>query len=151
MLKKMMITYKFYDNRGRRLAIFGYPMRGYIQAYIITCSNKDKFCKRNARTAIENYLSEKKPHFLEWDKPVLVHPIVVSIPIHDNKPQQSFIEWCHKNYYYKTWSTVVSVKEVLVKDEKPVPGVEYLIYEEEIDRYGCVDNVNKFNLDETAA
>lgn len=125
-------TYKFYDEKGRRLAIFGRLVSDgaiekqeggvtftnlHLQIYVVTCSNKDRFNKRkanlifNGRSAGES----EKGEFL--------------VALEDaGKPKWTFIKWCEDNYYKPTKVTFEFEGKVLVKgkgdDADCLDGIE---------------------------
>lgn len=82
--EEVYVTYKFYDSKLRRLAIFGQRNSGIISIYVIACSRKDAFIKKKAREMFEDY-KKKQPQFI--------------IPEKDNKPGKTFINFCHDNFY----------------------------------------------------
>jgi hypothetical protein len=87
MTKYDFCTYKFYDSKNRRLAIFGYeyePNRYAIK--VITCSKKDVFSKRVAKQLFE----EGKGTFFEWQ--------FLKNEINSSKAK-GFISVCKYNYY----------------------------------------------------
>lgn len=59
-----LVSYKFYDQKFRRLAIFGLPTHignddetpniNAIAVYVVTCSNKDTFNKSSVREGFNN-------------------------------------------------------------------------------------------------
>lgn len=69
-------TYAFYDNKGRRLAIF-YDDRG--TATIIPCSKKDQFSKKVARAFYEGEV---------------LPPSAMLIGMTPNMTQREFINYC---------------------------------------------------------
>lgn len=87
------VTYKFYDDRGRRLSIFCEQCnKEELKITVITCSENDEFKRKTGRSL---YLSgQVEPHMCKC------HPQVFRIPIGD-KPHQRFIEWCNNMYLRK--------------------------------------------------
>lgn len=98
-MKNLFITYKFYDDKKRRLSIFGeyFPANGVIEIAVFTCSNKDHFSKKTAREAFEllcHSVTEcHNGHF---------HPMLSIIDVVDNKPGKTFINWCDEHFYKKS-------------------------------------------------
>jgi hypothetical protein len=156
----LLCTFKFYDNRRRRLTIFAKPVletveegskikttMGYnpildgslrpthLHVYIITCSKKDQFDKKYARDLLDEFLE-----FRENGKDgAIAHPIELLIPIKENKPKFTFIQWCHDNFYkYKqlefALSTPCLVKgdQMLEMDLRRSSELMQLVEDEEI-------------------
>lgn len=102
------VTYKFYDEKGRRLAIFAIP--GYklvdngknegeleqeiLRIYVITCSKKDTFSKKRARHMFAEFYGMKQQGWIGAS----AHPIELQIDIKDDKPKFTFLKWCEENY-----------------------------------------------------
>ena len=88
---KELITYKFYDHKGRRLAIFGREIGGgNMEIFILTCSKKDMFCKETAREVWNSYLGD----FINMYD---VHPETVIIPC-GFTPNRCFFNYCKTNF-----------------------------------------------------
>lgn len=116
--KQYYVTYKFYDEKERRLAIFAVPslMAGEYEdvdtpkewnallLFVIPCSKKDTFSKAKAKELFEENWSLKTQGF-EGIKGVTE----LLIPIENNKPKFTFIKWCEDNYY-KYIPTVMAIE-----------------------------------------
>lgn len=105
--KPYYVTYKFHDERGRRLSIFATPVYligefevgmpkepNYLQINIIPCSKKDTFSKKRGTEEFEIFKSVREQGF-EGSKGV----IELQTPIIDGKPKTSFLRWCEANYF----------------------------------------------------
>lgn len=101
-------TFRFYDEKGRRLSIFAVPSSFHmplpdddsvelgklvdgLTIYVFTCSKKDTFSKKKARQLYEDYITTPETE--------LSHPEIYIIPIQDNKPKWSFLIWCRENFF----------------------------------------------------
>lgn len=87
-----LATYKFYDNKKRRLSIFARKDGDSLEILVIPCSKKDKFIKRKGRDIYETVMAEvgPEPSKYEYDAHVLV--------LSESNPRKEFIEWCKKHY-----------------------------------------------------
>lgn len=108
-------TFKFYDGKQRRLAIFGQEIDGdKLKVSVITCSHKDQYSKKAAIQAYEEgKITKTRVVKIDYDPetklPILglkteeipVTPIVFTIPIGENKPKFSLITFCKENYLQK--------------------------------------------------
>jgi hypothetical protein len=95
-MNNLYVSYKFYDDHKRRLAIFGehFPESNIIEIAVFTCSNKDHYSKKTAREAFEllcKSVNECNEHHF--------HPMLSVIDVVDNKPGKSFITWCEEHFY----------------------------------------------------
>ncbi len=107
----VIITYKYYDDRKRRVAIMAkkLPLE-HMEITIITCSKKDAFNKKFARNALT---------LLDVADTVRVmgaefHPKRVILS-HAGKFKDTFFEWCNDNYYkmregFATYHTIEAVR-----------------------------------------
>jgi len=104
-MKHEYITYKFYNNKGNRLAIKAEEYNGRLLFSVVACSKQDQFSKRVARAAFsDNFEGET------------YHPEKFSIPIKDGKGGKTFIDYCNQNYFrLRTIPMEVEV-EVYTKD-----------------------------------
>ena len=118
-LKPMTKTYKFYDKRGRRLAIFG-KQEGTttMNVVVIPCSTTEKnFSKKRANELYENLLKGEK----------VAHE-AYSVLIVDNKPGQSLINWCRKNFYYHVDMITSVTYPILITDGKYPIGKKVVVH-----------------------
>lgn len=105
--KPYYVTYKFYDEKGRRLSIFATPVfvvgklekelptaANYLQVTIIPCSKKDTFSKKTGIGVFEEFKSLQRDAFLTNENVIELH-----VPIADGKPKTSFLRWCEANYF----------------------------------------------------
>jgi hypothetical protein len=112
--------YSLYDSKGRRLSIFGQPTYAsgefdsslptkptHILITIFTCSKKDTFVKKKA---IELYEDYKAGNILQSK------PIIFYIPVVDEKPGKSFINFLNDTYFRKFVEIVVARQDVLVNN-----------------------------------
>jgi len=89
------VTYKFYDERGRRLAIFGRDLGdGSLEVITFTCSKKDIFSKSFAKAL---YFSWMSPNFNIVGGSL--SPKVETVKIHENKPKVTFLDFCKSKYH----------------------------------------------------
>lgn len=105
------VTYKFHDDKGRRLAIFAVPVARLkegvstgevgptadlkLHLYIFTCSKKDSFSKQTARDMYLEYITLKQ----EGLTGSYGHPMEIVIPVNDDKPKFTFLKWCEETYF----------------------------------------------------
>lgn len=105
------VTYKFYDERGRRLSIFAEMEEKNLHITVYTCSKKDQFSRRVAKHMFFNEFPDG-------------HPNEFTIPIKDSKPKWTFINWCRENYYHREGATFMFDAYVLAKGDILLPGIE---------------------------
>lgn len=89
----MWTTYRFYDEKGRRLAIFAedFGQGKELKITIITCSQKDQFSKVRAKKLFEKCHIDPAA--------CACHPTIIRIPVINDKPKWTFIHWCQDNYF----------------------------------------------------
>jgi len=122
-----LVTYKFYDHRKRRLGIFGVPIVAFgefeegstqkipthLRVVVFTCSKKDIFSKQRVRKYFEIYTTRS-----EEQAPEMLKPFDFIIPIEDNKPKQTFLNYCEQNYF-KPYPVLQGIFcDVLVKGDE---------------------------------
>lgn len=84
-----LVTFKFYDTRGRRLSIFGERVgTDQLKVTVITCSKRDAFCKRVGRGLYERIVAGSD----------CCSPDSTYIAVAEGKFKQTFILWCKSNY-----------------------------------------------------
>ncbi len=128
------VTYKFYDEKGRRLSIFAEELKeleeNEMEITVITCSKHDQFSRAEAKHLYAGY---------NWGKPYC-NPQTFIVPIKDNKPKWTFINWCRENYYHKEEAIFQFAGYVLAKGDNILPGVEPC---SELEFVGLLDGKNK--------
>lgn len=108
-MQELLTTYKFYDNRKRRLSIFGEYYEGHVgigqgenrltgfqkglRIIVFTCSKQDTFSKKTARALYLQYKFESK-RALDG----LTNPQVFFVPCNKNETKVPFMEFCKKNF-----------------------------------------------------
>lgn len=116
-----IICYKYYDQKGRRLAIMARQLNEtHTEITIITCSKLDQFNKKEARQALLNVELGTKPVIKSEE----VHPQTVIIA-HYGEFRKSFFEWTSDNYYkieygkktYNTTSLVGKMHKFIIHVE----------------------------------
>lgn len=130
----MIVTYKYYDDRKRRLAIMASPLdSNQTEITIIRCSRKDSFNKKEIRAALEHiskggeaYLNETRRVKREGEKSSRE---VIQVPLHPQKFvienyfkdwRKSFFTWADGNLF-KVKRRLVAYDEVyLVGAGKPI-------------------------------
>ena len=104
-------TYKYYNEKGDRLAIFGLEvLPGELHISIFRCSKKDQFSKEAARQAFDCVRADDPPmsFYKEVTSPkfsaIIYRKHEVEnhvIPVEDGKPKKTFLEYCKSNYFKK--------------------------------------------------
>lgn len=104
----MWTTYKFYDEKGRRLTIVGRVVcdaaieqedgtikfeNEQLDIQIVTCSKKDEFSKKAVKAFVKTLEEGGNGDNLGFKV------LNITIPIKDNKPKFTFISWCQDTYY----------------------------------------------------
>lgn len=87
---KYYTTYKFYNHLGNRCSIFAKEVdKNQIEIVVIPCSHRDTFKKRVGRNMyeMEEYNDKNSSIFY--------------VDIDNNKPGQTFINWCKEHYRRK--------------------------------------------------
>ena len=99
----VIITYKYYDDKKRRVAIMAkkLPLQ-HTEITIITCSRKDAFNKHKARKVLIclNTVGTTTLDGIEY------HPKTVIIN-NNGKFKDTFFQWANDNYYKMREGTVV--------------------------------------------
>lgn len=130
-MNQVYSNFKKYDERGRRVAIFGwlYNEGKSMGVTVITCSTEDQFCKKTAKEAYKDWMAclaegqggEYSGKF---------HPLNgVVLEFDPEKPLKSFIQWCNKHYYFKQMMVTAPLSTPILsmkKYTKSIPlGVMY--------------------------
>lgn len=99
MEQNRLITYRFFDNRKRRLSIFGeYNMElSGLVITVFTCSKQDVFCKKTARGLYKIFknISKESPELLDL---ISLKPKVFILPCDEKKTKLPFMEFCESNF-----------------------------------------------------
>lgn len=115
-------TYKFYDNKHRRLSIFGEVKENEILISYFPCSKSDNFSKAEAVEAYEKgYITRysKRIDFEEWSPRPLITQIPYQIEVNNithlkipliDKPTSTFIQFCRDNFISKGMKTIITQK-----------------------------------------
>lgn len=105
---------KAYDERGKRVAVFGRLLQPTsadresttVEVFELYCSTKDQFTKHIAKDVYEQYLTtgEKKCNGCEF------HPKIYTIEAEDPKrPKWSFLRHIQNNFYSQ-WTTKLEIE-----------------------------------------
>lgn len=88
-------TFRYYDHKGRRLAVFcRYLNATEAEIFTLTCSKDDQFSRKYARTVYEAYLQgEDLKH--EFHKPSI--ELVTIQP--ERREIWTLLNFCRKRYY----------------------------------------------------
>lgn len=124
-MKNYFCNLKAYDERGKRVAVFGVPIVAIgefdtpesiksapvvgIKIFELSCSKKDQFVKKEAKEVFEKYLNDRgedswKIGKEEKDEQGVVtqrtyHPKIHTIVPEDTKrPKWSFLKWVKQNF-----------------------------------------------------
>lgn len=104
-MEKLYRSYKYYDDKGRRLAIFGYKSDNVMKMMVITCSKKDQFTKSIARSLYTEF--QEKKSFI--DAPISS----------ESTPGVTFDTWCRTNfrkkYIMRTGTTPLEAQIIHIK------------------------------------
>lgn len=128
--EKYWATYKFYDEKGRRMAIFASMTEtnkegeaGPLHIITITCSKKDQFSKKWAKVAFE---ALQRPLLKGEVRELPFHPNQYFVNIKDNKPKWTFIRWCEEMFYKREMITFEFDGYILCrkKDDDILSGIE---------------------------
>jgi len=128
----MWVTYAFYDEKGRRLTIVGRVVADsceeqqdgtlkfenpQLEIHVVTCSKHDEFSRKKVRTLVTNLQKGFSVKDLGF------HPVVHLIPIKDDKPKWTFINWCRENYYHREVGIFMFDAYILAKGNEALRGI----------------------------
>lgn len=101
-------TYAYYDNKGRRLAVFcRYLDALTAEIFTITCSKDEPFKKAFARAEYDKYLKGEQ---------LTTKPTIKLVSIEKEQREIStLLAYCRSNYYVKVGIPIEFVEEYLVK------------------------------------
>ncbi len=88
-------NHKLYDNKGRRLAIFGrYLLENKeMEIFVLACSKQDSFSKKLATEVYNKWITEK---FFTQRK---YHPTIYKINIiNEAKSKNEFLKHCNEDF-----------------------------------------------------
>jgi len=115
-------TYKFYDERGRRLSIFALPLPdNCLKITVLVCSKKDRFSRKVARKIFEEIALSKNE--LVSFPPLHKTARTTVIKVEDGKLRKGFIEWCRKNFAFEGIGELKIKMRCLVRDGEVVRPV----------------------------
>lgn len=102
MKQQLLTTYKYYDQKGRRLSIFGELTEDgkYLNMFVLACSTKDFFSKKYARVVYDAYKTGTITNEITY------HPYrevikVESDEIGNLQPIFTFFKFCKNTYLCK--------------------------------------------------
>lgn len=105
MEQKIYSTYKFYTEKGDRMAIFAKEEDGVLKIVQFKCSRKDQFYKSKAREAFNCYNEGRPSSF---------HPQRFNFPIPENVTAGDwFFAYCNDNYFRLGMKRVVYLETTL--------------------------------------
>lgn len=120
-MEDKVYTYKFFDDKKRRLAIQGEKIDDtHVEMTIIRCSTKDSFSKKFARTALNLLDSSDK---VTVDKQLL-HPerrIIAWSSKTLTNWKKEFYRNCAENFYKKTYTRKYIKVELLERNGFKIP------------------------------
>lgn len=92
--KTYLSTFKFYNEKGRRLSIFAETVGDALQITVIPCSTKDQFSKAVGRNLFEN-IETQNCYFEPYN-----------VIIKNKKPKGTFMKWCKDRYRQMVTGTI---------------------------------------------
>lgn len=105
---KTFNTFKYYDNKDRRLSIFCESNNGVLKITVFPCSNDDSFSKKEAWKAFKSgKVYDVKPSVKStWNGknvettyyPGIEKDIIKKELMVKGETQEDFIRWCNRNY-----------------------------------------------------
>lgn len=103
-----MRTFKFHDNEGRRLALFGEVQGDHLEIFILACSEKDQFNKEVARSIYATY----KTRGIKGCATLGYHPEIELINIAGKQDQARniFSDYCWENYHNPYAHTILQLE-----------------------------------------
>lgn len=109
-MENVAVTYNYYDDRGRRLAVFcRFVSPTEAEIFTLTCSRDDHFEKRIARAAYSQYI--------HTGKPLGCKPAIELVPIiPEERELQTLLRFCRTHYYFYVNIEINSVLPVLVNN-----------------------------------
>lgn len=118
---KSITTYKYYDEKGRRLAIRAKKVSEFeVDITVLICSKKDAFRKKFARQALD-LLDLHDEVRLYGD---LLHPQRFTI-LNNSEFAKTFFNWANNSFFklkdsFRTYSTkeLKRGNEYIIKEEK---------------------------------
>jgi hypothetical protein len=117
MKEKMLISHKFYDEKSRRLSVYGiFDDENILNIYVLTCSKNDIFCKKLANKMIEVYFyGETHPEIYQdftddngithqysyQDKKFIpkINPLHIKLDSNNKEFKKHFMQYCYDNFY----------------------------------------------------
>lgn len=81
------VTYKFFNKKNNRLAIFGEVISDNIAVTVIPCSKNDQFIKKKARELYENIKKGESVYYESFNL--------------KGTDASDFFRWCKSKYYKK--------------------------------------------------
>jgi hypothetical protein len=113
-MEQLYATYQYYDEQGRRLAVFcRFLSPTEAEIFTLTCSKEDVFVKAYARAVYERYL---KGEDMGRNKPRI--DLVTIYP--EQGELQTLLRFCKKNYFFY----VTSIETALIETEILVQASE---------------------------
>lgn len=111
-MEQLLTTYKFYDDRKRRLSIFGdyNDNKNGLDITIFCCSKQENFSKEKARFLYKTFKSgitvytvetrvKNKEGKMETDYvEEFMKPQIFFVSCEKGKTKAPFMEWCKTNY-----------------------------------------------------
>ncbi len=93
-MNNIATTYKYYDKKGRRLAVFcRYVSPTEAEIVTFTCSKEDKFVKKFAQKEYQAFINENY-------RELTTKPVTVSVQIKSEQRElQTLINYCNEHYY----------------------------------------------------
>lgn len=117
MKNNLLICHKFYDKKNRRISAFGNFHGSTLIIYVVTCSNKDTFSRKEARERLMHYLD--KAHLKEYKATEnVIHPIIYRIPTTVETFRKDFLHFLYENYFIKEQMQVgiIGTNKMVVSD-----------------------------------
>lgn len=112
-VENFLITHKFYDEKNRRMSIFGKfnSANNKLKIYLVKCSKKDVFSRKLSRTKFAEYLE-----YREGDEVPDIHPVIYLVPSTPETYKNDFVHFCRENFMVKDTLKVTFCNKLIQVD-----------------------------------
>ncbi len=111
-MEKYYANFQYYDERNRRLSIFGKITGDCIEVVVLTCSISDTFTRKSGRMLYEQSCSS------EEGNAKCLGQTYSGIAIKDGNPAKTFNNWCRENFYQQRMESLRVTRLYLQKNHK---------------------------------
>lgn len=112
---KIYSSFRHFDTKGRKVALFGAPLEEGMEIFVLTCSRHDVFKKEFAWQVYEQW--QKTPYKVALHQKLYVHPRIEKV---EGTKKHEFLRWCDQHFFKEQYYWIALPSPGIVLSERRI-------------------------------